>query len=213
MNWLSSMLVRKLPVDELCLHAIATYLNIHITVDYHGGFWTTLDIPHIHHDLATILSDIHLVYCGSCKYNLLCKNTALRSVGRKLMIHNKIHELPEATLVLCRVEEWNPIAGKLINEDIAELNLSNQDVATNHVNTDWDSTEIYDIYENVIGTIYYLPEDTRTKTPSNSLFEINVTSSSHPLFKCSFSKCKVGNNRQKEIIDHYRAMHRKTQPM
>ena len=33
-NWLSSMLTRKLPADELCLHAIATYMNIHIIVDY-----------------------------------------------------------------------------------------------------------------------------------------------------------------------------------
>ena len=61
-NWLSSMLTRNLPADELCLHAIATYMNIHITVDYTGGIWTTLDIPQISHDLATVLSDIHFVY-------------------------------------------------------------------------------------------------------------------------------------------------------
>ena len=142
-NWLSSMLTRKLPADELCLHATATYLNIHITVDYLGGFWTTLDIPHIHHDLAPILSDIHLVYHGSCRYNLLCKNTTLKTIGRKLMIHKDRHKLPEATLVLHRVEEWNPMAMRLINEDLAESNLTSQ-----YENTDLDSTEIYEIHKN-----------------------------------------------------------------
>ena len=62
LNWIVSMMMRNLPADELCLHAISTYLNLHITVDYHGGFWTTLNIPNIHHDLATILSDVHLAY-------------------------------------------------------------------------------------------------------------------------------------------------------
>ena len=37
-NWLSGMITKKLPVDELCLHALATFMNIHITVDYLGGF-------------------------------------------------------------------------------------------------------------------------------------------------------------------------------
>ena len=208
-TWLSSMLVRKLPVDELCLHAIAMYLNIHITVDYHGSFWSTLDIPNIHHDLAVVLSDIHHVYCGFCKYNLLCKNTALGSVGRKLMIHKTTHfVLPEGTLVLCRVEEWNPIAGKLINEVISKLNLSNQDD-----NVYLDGTEIYDIHENVIRTIYYPLEDNstnaRTRTPPNSLLEIKGLSYTHLLFKCPHSKCNTRAHRQKENSDHYRAMHKK----
>ena len=72
-DWLSSMMFKELPADELCLHASSTFLNVHITVDYLNGLWTTLDIPNICHDLAAALSDIHLVYKGACKYGLLCK--------------------------------------------------------------------------------------------------------------------------------------------
>ena len=72
-DWFSSILFRELPADELCLHASSTFLNVHITVEYLNGLWTTLDIPNICHDLAAALSDIHLVYMGSCKYGLLCK--------------------------------------------------------------------------------------------------------------------------------------------
>ena len=251
------MLTRKLPVDELCLHAIATYLNIHITVDYIGGIWTTLDIPQIHHDLATILSDIHFVYRRSCKYNLLCRKSALRTIGRKLMIHKNRHDLPEVTVVLHRVEEWNQTAMRLINEDLAELNLSSYDensdsdsteiygihknkqelpevslvlhrveeynpmamrlinkglagfhLSSQNENIDSDSTEIYEIQENVIGTIYYLPNDTKTKKPSKPQRAINVTSSPYPFFKYPFSRCKFRAKRQKETSDHHRTVHK-----
>ena len=80
-NWLSGMITKKLLADELCLHALATFMNIHITVDYLGGIWMMLNIPHINHDLAIALLDIHLVYRGYCKYNLLCKNTSLKTIG------------------------------------------------------------------------------------------------------------------------------------
>ena len=70
-NWLSSMLYNDLPAGELCVHACSTYLNIHITIDYHHGFWSTLDLPNTNHDLVTLLLDIHLVYRGYCQFNLL----------------------------------------------------------------------------------------------------------------------------------------------
>ena len=61
-HWIASMMRNKLPADELCLHAICTYLNLHVTVDYLGGIWTTLNIPSVQHDLAILLSDLHLAY-------------------------------------------------------------------------------------------------------------------------------------------------------
>ena len=33
-NWLSGMITKKLPADELCLYVLSTFMNIHITVDY-----------------------------------------------------------------------------------------------------------------------------------------------------------------------------------
>ena len=69
-HWIANMMTKNLPVDELCLHAMCTYMNLHITVDYLGGIWTTLAIPNIQHDLAMSLSDIHLAYRGFCKYGL-----------------------------------------------------------------------------------------------------------------------------------------------
>ena len=103
-NWLSGMITKKLPADELCLHALATFMNIHITVDYLGGFWTTLNIPHINHDLAIALSDIHLAYQGFCKFNLLCRNTLLKTVGRRLLQHKIVQELPKVTIKLYRID-------------------------------------------------------------------------------------------------------------
>ena len=35
-HWIANMMTKNLPVDELCLHAMCTYLNLHITVDFHG---------------------------------------------------------------------------------------------------------------------------------------------------------------------------------
>ena len=87
-DWLSSMLHNNLPADELCVHACSTYLNIHITVDYHHGFWSTLNIPNTNHHLATLLSDIHLVYHGFCQFNLLCKHSELSTKGSRLATQN-----------------------------------------------------------------------------------------------------------------------------
>ena len=85
--WLSSMLYNDLPADELCVHTCRTYLNIHITLDFHHGFWTTLDLPNTNRDLVTLLLDIHLAYRGYCQYNLLCKNSELGTKGRSLLLH------------------------------------------------------------------------------------------------------------------------------
>ena len=77
-------MITTLPVDELCLYALCIYLKLHVTVDYLGGIWSTLDIPNIQHDLAIILSDLHLAYRGFCTYGLLCKNVNLRTIGNNL---------------------------------------------------------------------------------------------------------------------------------
>ena len=75
---LAGMLTKDLPADEICIHACGVFLQLHITVDFHSSILTTLDIPNVQQDLAIILSDIHLAYRGSCKYNLLCRNVELK---------------------------------------------------------------------------------------------------------------------------------------
>ena len=203
------MMMRNLPADELCLHAISTYLNLHITVDYHGGFWTTLNIPNIHHDLATILSDVHLAYRGFCRYGLLCKNTELKITGRMLMEHKTQHnqkstKKPELLISLCRVEEWNNLAEKLLNEELSSLELSKLDMYTSGTtttktendNTDSDSTEPYDIYENIIGTIYYytpLPSATNSgpQLSASQMTKDGASTATHLPFKCPMRNCKT----------------------
>ena len=141
-NWLSSMMTKRLPADELCLHAIATYMNIHITVDYLRGIWTMLDLPQISHDLAKVLADIHLVYRGSCKFKLLCRKTLLGTIGHKLLLHKTEQDLPKVMVKLYRVDNWNRLAKLLINEYTTKLDRSNGET------TDSEVTEIYEYCEN-----------------------------------------------------------------
>ena len=132
------MITRKLPADELCLHALATFMNIHITVDYLGGIWTMLNIPHINHDLAIALSDIHLVYRGSCKFNLLCRNTLLKTIGHKLLQYKTVQDLPKVTIKLYRVDLWNNVAKSLLSKNVSKMDTSHGDT------TDTDITETYE---------------------------------------------------------------------
>ena len=167
-HWMASMMVNTLPVDELCLHAICTYLNIHITVDYLGGLWSTLNIPNAQHDLAVVLSDIHLAYRGNCTYGLLCRKINLRTIGKLLMEHKlrTRHESlikPNAVVLLRRIDEEYPSTRKLVNEEFSSHEyslLSDSDETeiydmANYAEVDSDSTEIYEVNEQIIGTITY----------------------------------------------------------
>ena len=187
------MMTNHLLADELFLHALCTYMNLHITVDFIGGIWTTLDIPNIKHDLAISLSDVHLTYRGFCKYGLLCKNVQLKIIGKQLMDYKTQHNQNTriTQIVLLRVEEWNTIAEKLLNEELSSFEFSKQDKYSNatgnnldsddmeiydiprYIETniiDTDSTESYVVEEKVIGTITY----STTKLP----------------FKCPIKSCK-----------------------
>ena len=87
-EWLTQMnTFQQIPVDEFCLHTCGTYLNMHITVFYVGGIWTTLNVPTASHNLLTELSDVQLAYIGNSTYNLLCKHNDLETKARKLFNH------------------------------------------------------------------------------------------------------------------------------
>ena len=168
-NWLSGMITKKLPVDELCLHVLATFMNIHITVDYLGGFWTALNIPCINHNLAIALLEIHLVYRGCCKFNLLCRNNLLKTLGCKILLHKIVHELPKVVIILNRIDLHNkavrlpPIndtnilgdsEGDSTDTDITEI-YEHQPTNNKTVYPDSDSTVLYEIEEKEVGTIYF----------------------------------------------------------
>ena len=201
-NWIASMTITTLPVDELCLYAICIYLNLHVTVDYLGGIWSTLDIPNIQHDLAIILSDLHLAYRGFCTYGLLCKNVNLWTIGKRLMEHKiqanqDILVKPNATVLLRCVEEWNALAEKLVNDELSSLKpFSSPDSddteiydTAQYAEANSDSMEMYEIDEQVIGTITY--------------------SNIKLLFKCPIKSCNIRCETRKKISSHYKQSHRK----
>ena len=86
-DWLASMANMPLPADEICLTACAIMLNIHVSVDYMTGTWTTFELSSTDHDYIVENSDIHLIYRGTCTYNLLCNQQELKTKGRKLLDH------------------------------------------------------------------------------------------------------------------------------
>ena len=117
-DWLSDMLYCMVPADELCLFACGLYLNIHITVDYHQGYWSTLNLGGTSHDLISALSDVHLVYRGFCKYNNFCRKLELKTNGYKILNHKYKNNgnivIKKLTVCLTRVEEYNKMAKKLL---------------------------------------------------------------------------------------------------
>ena len=76
---------KDLPADEICLLACARVLEIHISVDYNTGCWTTFEGIASNHDYITEVSDFHFIYKGSCKYKLLCRNYKLKTISQKLL--------------------------------------------------------------------------------------------------------------------------------
>ena len=94
-------------------------------------------IPHINHDLALALSNI-LVYRGSCQFNLLCRNTLLKTIGRRLLQYKTVQDLPKVTIKLYRVDLWNNVAKSLLSKNSSKMDTSNGDT------TDTDITEIYE---------------------------------------------------------------------
>ena len=219
LNWLSGMMTKKLPADELCLHALATFMNIHITVDYLGGFWTTLSIPHINHDLAIALLDIHLVYRGFCKFYLLCRNTLLKTVGCRLLQHKIMQELPKVTIKLHRIDHCSSTTKPPPNKNVGKMNTSHRDTTdtdsteiyeqlnTIHDTSDQDSesTIFYELEEKELGKIYFVHEKTKTKDCHN------LPTVPHQLyFKCPHTTCKFRSNKRKVTNKHYRLIHKTT---
>ena len=98
---------------EICIHAVGTFLNIHISVDYLRGTWSTYDIPNMSHKLTVRLCEVHLAYVGYGSFNLLCKQSELKTKARKLLNHklgitacNITKELQIKLIKLKHMSQW-----------------------------------------------------------------------------------------------------------
>ena len=154
------------------------------------------------HDLAVLLSDVHLAYRGNCTYGLLYKNIHLWTIGKRLMDHKlqinqDILVKPNAVVLLRRVEEWIALAKKLVKDELpSHKSLSSPDSddteiydISKYAEADSDSTEIYEIDEQIVGTITY-----------------NTTKLS---FRCPIKLCNIRCETRKKISIHYKQSHKK----
>ena len=165
--WLADMLHFEIPADELCLHACGLFLNIHITVDYHFGHWSTLDITGISHELLATLSDVHLIYMGEGRYGLLTKPIP------------EVHS-PRSTITALDYTEPKTINNQQPQDDLNITGIYSDSTETynfNEINTSSDTI----LYNSETET--YSQTDYPKKTPTK------------PRVKIHKSKKKVKNQR------------------
>ena len=172
------MLHFDIPADELCLHACGIFLDIHITIYFHFGHWTTLDVPGISHALVAMLSDVHLVYMGEGPYTLLCKHNESTTEERqhKTQLNQSV---PETLSIKRTGESTNPQKDEqcivhaeyplelivnqrspqksndtygLYSDDTEIYNLDNINYSSDTLIESTD-TELYDLDENVINSL------------------------------------------------------------
>ena len=128
----------------------------------------SLDVPHINHDLAIALLDIHLVYRGSCKFNLLCRNTLLKTIGRRLLLYKTARDLPKVMVKLYRVDLWNSLAKSLLSEDTSKPETSHGET------TDSEMTEIYEYCENKQKTSESIMKQKNVDKNNNNVIQENI---------------------------------------
>ena len=76
---------------------------------------------------------------------------------------------------------------------------------TENDNTDSDSTEPYDIYENIIGTIYYytpLPSATNSspQLSASQMTKDGASIATHLPFKCPMRNCKARAKNGRKLV-------------
>ena len=225
--WLVDMLHFDIPADELCLHACGQFLNIHITVDYHFGHWSTLDITGISHELLAKLSDVHLIYMGEGRYSLLTKPS--------LDVHS-----PRSTITALQNTELKTTNNLQSQTDFNTSGIFSDSTESYDLNTTGiysDSTESYDLNEMNTSneTILYnsatelhlktdysitVPTKSRVKTKKTEMKAknhktkhkiSNTTRVSRKrkghLFRCPVSQCKIRKPTRKDITAHYKLKH------
>ena len=227
--WLADMLHFDIPADELCLHACGLLLNIHITVDYHFGHWTTLDVSGTSHDLVASLSDVHLIYMGEGHYGLLMKHKEILPNVKHQTV-KKLHS-PESMSIITPDTELK-ITDILQTQDDIDItgiysdSTENYDYNGNNTSSDTilytSDTEIYAL------TDYSSDTTTRSRANANSakkLISKNTTKKktkklktnyrrantlhdrTYHLFKCPIKLCGIQKPTRKELTHHYKLIH------
>ena len=215
-DWLAIMDSKDLPADEICLMASARLLNIHISVDYNTGTWTSFESLSTNHDYILEKSNTHLIYRGSCAYNLLCNNRELKTKSRKLMDHKlyKMDLLKPLCVSLRRIEDHRK-----------------DNTSTQH---DQNESDIMEIYYQTDATIPYAKstndtEDYVVKTlkthharqrsiKTNNIkkgkgkkgaIKIKIkTEHKKQTFLCKSKNCTSRSNSRKELYLHYKTIHK-----
>ena len=159
-DWLAAMQNKDLPADEICLLACARMVGIHISVDYNTGCWTTFEEIVTNHDYITEVSDMHFVYKGSCRYNLLCRNYELKTIGRKLLDHKlyKMELIQPFSIVLTRIED------QLDNTKNTEQATSDSDNTELYYQSDTPTSKCQTMSDSEGTEIYKLPTNFEAKT-------------------------------------------------
>ena len=205
-NWFVGITTVTIPADELLVFACGVFLNIHITVDYTTGQWSTLNIPNFTHNLAVGLSDIHLAYLGNCQFSLLCKNTELHTKARKLFNQGKpTLRYPkldrELYIFIHRLDDKNPCPETVESSEYP----------------DSEDTEIYEIEEKLLGTITFINKKEKTLPTKNTTTTKNhkrptkqrsvsayYTKNKNMNFRCPAADCHTRTETRKMIDLHYK---------
>ena len=216
-DWVASKQSKDPPADEICIQACAIMLKIHISIDYTTGCWTTFELSNTHHEYLTALSDIHLMYRGSCKYNLLCKTEDLKTIGHKLLDHKLYNTslIKSVRIVLARLEdlEAKPHNCSQIAYDSDTTELYNapgsptmSDVQQNNPNES-NSTDIYEqsteetsIIINKNTEEYITNKSDSTESYNEPLKEPTNADQSKPHFRCIIRKCHMKLYTRKNCI-------------
>ena len=221
-DWLAAMDSKNLPADEICLLVCARLLNIHISVDYNTGCWTTFEASSKNHDYIIEKSDIHFIYRGFCMYNFLCRNYELKTTGRKLLDYKlyRMELTKPFSIVLRRIEDYsNNIVNTqqiLSDSDHTEIDYQTDNPSpTGQTMSNTDATEIYEIRtDNTVKTNQVnIKRQHQIKTcnkgkekPKKGTSKLGHKKQS---FKCKTKNCTTRLNSRKDLYLHYKTIHKR----
>ena len=223
---------RDLPADEICLLACARMLEIHISVDYNTGCWPTFEGTVTNHYYIMEVSNFHFIYKGSCKYNLLCRNYELKTIGRKLLDYKlyKMDLTKPLRIVLTQIEDLLDNTGNLehaiYDSDNTELYYqSTSDDTELYYQSDIPTLEGQIVSDSELTEIYEPPMDSKAKNnkidnkrqhinekcnkrkrKSNS--GKNKLGSKKQLFKCKTKNCMMILESRKDLYLHHKSTHK-----
>ena len=218
-DWLTSMKCKDLPADKICLLASTRMLKIHISVDYTTGCWTTFVTTNTNHHYITEMSDIHLIYRGSCKYNLLCRSCDLKTTGHKLLDHKLYNTelIRPLKIILTRIDDCpdntENTRQTTYDSDTTKLYKIRTPIspeATTNIPTDSETTELYELSTDKEPKIKQTSNDSaNTVNDKSTSDKDNKHGYKKQLFKCKTKHCTMRVNSRKDLYQHHKSIHRR----